>query len=177
LKEKLLYEDDVLQQILSALKNPENPLKTIEQMQGEIKKLRKENEHLRREKAAMLFQNIGEKAKEINGVKFIAEKVELGPAEIKNLIFSNFGKADDYVILLATEDKEKQKAGLTLFISKNLIDKYGLDAGAIIREIAKKIHGGGGGQKFFASAGGKNPGGIPGALEKAEEIIREKVKG
>ena len=177
LKEKLLYEDDVLQQILAALKNPENPLKTIEQMQGEIKKLRKENEHLRREKAAMLFQNIGEKAKEINGVKFIAEKVELGPAEIKNLIFSNFGKADDYVILLATEDKEKQKAGLTLFISRNLIDKYGLDAGAIIREIAKKIHGGGGGQKFFASAGGKNPGGIPGALEKAEEIIREKVKG
>ena len=63
------------------------------------------------------------------------------------------------------------KAFLTVFISKNLTDEKGLNAGNIVRELGKLIQGGGGGQAFYATAGGKNPGGIKQALVKAKEFL------
>ncbi len=176
LKDYLIAEDRLLQHLKKALKNPADPVKAIEQMQTELKRLRKENEDLKRDKAAMMMQNIKDEVKEIGDVKFIARKVDLDTSAVKNLLFGNFGDKDNYVVLLATEDKEKGKAGLMLYISKNLVEKYGLHAGQIVREAARKIHGGGGGQPFFASAGGKNPGGIPGALKKTEDLLKTAVE-
>ena len=63
------------------------------------------------------------------------------------------------------------KANLTVMISENLIKEKGLDAGKIIRDLAKEIQGGGGGQPHIATAGGKNPAGIPAALEKAKAFL------
>jgi alanyl-tRNA synthetase len=60
---------------------------------------------------------------------------------------------------------------LTCYISKELVNERGFNAGTVVRELGKLIHGGGGGQNFFATAGGKNPAGIPEALEKAKEYI------
>ncbi|MEN8767172.1 MAG: DHHA1 domain-containing protein, partial [Polaribacter sp.] len=64
-----------------------------------------------------------------------------------------------------------EKAMLTCYISKELVIERGYDAGKVVRELGKCIHGGGGGQNFFATAGGKNPGGIPQALENAKEFL------
>ncbi|NNG11496.1 MAG: hypothetical protein HKM92_15120, partial [Arenibacter sp.] len=63
------------------------------------------------------------------------------------------------------------KALLSCYISKDLVAQKGLNAGTIVRELGKYIQGGGGGQPFFATAGGKNPAGIPEALEKARDFI------
>jgi alanyl-tRNA synthetase len=167
--------DKAYTEIKKLLKNPEDPVKTIENLIGENKQLRKENEKLKADKASILLQVLKNDFKSIGDIHFISRKTDLDQTSIKNLLFKHFGNEEKYIVLLATEDKEKGKAGLTLFISKPLTEKYGLDAGQIIREIAKQIHGGGGGQKFFATAGGKNPGGIPNALAKAEKIIREKI--
>jgi alanyl-tRNA synthetase len=60
---------------------------------------------------------------------------------------------------------------LTCYIAKNLVEEKGLNAGQVVRELGKLIHGGGGGQPFFATAGGKNPGGIPKALERAKDYL------
>ena len=60
---------------------------------------------------------------------------------------------------------------LTCFIAKNLVADKNLNAGQVVRELGKLIQGGGGGQPFFATAGGKNPGGIPQALEKVKEYL------
>jgi alanyl-tRNA synthetase len=60
---------------------------------------------------------------------------------------------------------------LTCYISKELVNERGYDAGKVVRELGKLIHGGGGGQNFFATAGGKNPGGIPKALEGAKDYL------
>ena len=177
LKNYYQQADEELQQIRQVLKNPPDAAATVRQMNDELRRLRKENEALRKEKGRMLLQNLDAEARQLGPVKFIARKVDLDPGSIKNLIFSHYGNRDDIIILFATEDKEKSKAMLTLFIPKPLTEKYGLDAGQIIRDIAKQIHGGGGGQKFFATAGGKAPGGIPNALEKAERLLREKIEG
>ena len=63
------------------------------------------------------------------------------------------------------------KANLAIIISDELVKQKNLNASAIIREIAKEIEGGGGGQPFFATAGGKKPEGIDKAIAKAKEII------
>lgn len=64
------------------------------------------------------------------------------------------------------------KALLTIMINETLVEKHGLNAAAIVKEAAKEIQGGGGGQPFFATAGGKNPDGLDKALAKAKEVIK-----
>ena len=73
--------------------------------------------------------------------------------------------------MLISSAIKKDKALLTCYISKELAKERGYDAGKVVRELGKLIHGGGGGQPFFATAGGKNPGGIPKALEQAKEYL------
>ena len=73
-------------------------------------------------------------------------------------------------MLFATSEK-KDKAMLTCYISKELANERGYNAGTVVRELGKLIHGGGGGQNFFATAGGKNPGGIPKALDRAKDYL------
>jgi alanyl-tRNA synthetase len=63
------------------------------------------------------------------------------------------------------------KAHLSLIISENLVKEKNLDATKIIRELAKEIQGGGGGQAFYATAGGKNPQGLEAAIEKASQFL------
>ncbi|MGB0880889.1 MAG: DHHA1 domain-containing protein, partial [Polaribacter sp.] len=70
----------------------------------------------------------------------------------------------------ATSEKQ-DKAMLTCYISKELANERGYDAGKVVRELGKLIHGGGGGQNFFATAGGKNPSGIPKVLEKVKGYL------
>jgi alanyl-tRNA synthetase len=75
------------------------------------------------------------------------------------------------LFLLFASSESKEKAMLTCYISKELATERGYDAGKVVRELGKLIHGGGGGQNFYATAGGKNPGGIPKVLEKAVEYL------
>lgn len=68
------------------------------------------------------------------------------------------------------------KPHLTIMISNSLVEDLGLNAGQIIREAAREIKGGGGGQPFFATAGGADPDGIESALEKTEKLIMHKIQ-
>ena len=106
---------------------------------------------------------------EVNGVNFLAAKVPLSDAAaIKTLAFQLTGEHDNAFVLLGSENDGK--ALLTLAISKGLAgDK--LNAGKMIRDLARNIKGGGGGQPFFATAGGKDPSGIDAALSQAKEMV------
>ncbi|QXP65817.1 hypothetical protein H0I28_11520 [Polaribacter sp. AHE13PA] len=79
-------------------------------------------------------------------------------------------KKHQNLFLLFASSAAKDKAMLTCYISKELANERGYDAGKVVRELGKLIHGGGG-QNFFATASGKNPGGIPKALEKAVDYL------
>ena len=89
---------------------------------------------------------------------------------MKDLAFQLGGEVDNLFLLLAS--KAGGKALLTCYISKALAEAKDLNAGNIVRELGKHIHGGGGGQPFFATAGGKSPEGIPGALEAARDFLK-----
>ncbi|HKR04417.1 MAG TPA: alanine--tRNA ligase [Bacteroidia bacterium] len=110
------------------------------------------------------------KVTSVNGVNLIAEKIDLPSADaIKNLSFDLKKEVNNLFLLLAAEIDGK--AHLSLIISENLVKEKNLDAKKIISELSKEIQGGGGGQAFYATAGGKNPGGIGKVLEKTKGFL------
>jgi len=106
---------------------------------------------------------------EINGIHFLAKEVDLDANGIKDLSFEIGGEVDNLFLLLGT--KQNGKALLSCYISKALVASKNLNAGNIIRDLGKYIQGGGGGQPFFATAGGKNTAGIKEALSKGKDYI------
>ncbi len=159
-----------LSEVKTLLNNPKNPAKAVQKLQDENANLHKQVEQLLKEKAANLSGDIKNQLEEINGVQFLATKVDLDANGIKNLAFS-LGKEHQNLFLLFASAPSSEKAMLTCYISKELANERGYNAGTVVRELGKLIHGGGGGQPFFATAGGRNPGGIPKALEKAKEYL------
>ena len=94
----------------------------------------------------------------------------LDAAGIKDLSFELGGELENVVMLFGSD--QKGKALLSCYISKNLVEEKQLNAGQMVRELGKYIQGGGGGQPFFATAGGKNPAGIEEALENAKQYLK-----
>jgi alanyl-tRNA synthetase len=168
--EELLYEQEaVLNSFKEILKNNKEPLKAAQQLVEEKKALEKELEAMKNEKVASLKLILKNKAEQINGVNFIAHKLDGDMQTAKNLAFQMKDIVDDLVLVIGNE--ANGKANLTVMISEQLTKEKGLNAGQIVREIAKEIQGGGGGQPHFATAGGKNPAGIENALKKARGIV------
>lgn len=158
-------------EIKALLKNSPNPVKAIEQIQEENAVLKKQIEGLLKNKAKNLKASLKSEVEEINGINFIAKKIDLEQNNIKDLAFELGDEIDNLFFFVATS-QAKDKAMLTCYIDKNLAQEKDLDAGKVVRELGKLIHGGGGGQPFFATAGGKNPGGIPKVLERVKDYIK-----
>ncbi|WP_298284756.1 alanine--tRNA ligase [uncultured Lutibacter sp.] len=156
-------------EIKDILKNPKNPLKAILDLQEENTVLKKQIETLLKDKAKNLKSDLIQEVKPINGINFLAKKLDLNQNNVKDLAF-DLGNATDNLFLVVGTEKDG-KAFLTCFISKNLVEEKQLNAGLVVRELGKLIQGGGGGQPFYATAGGKNPAGIENALKEAEKFI------
>ncbi|KPM31142.1 Alanyl-tRNA synthetase [Croceitalea dokdonensis DOKDO 023] len=168
---KALYQknDQQLSQIRQVLNNTKEPVKMLTALQEENAQLKKQLEGLLKEKAKGLKSELLKEVKKVNGVAFLAKKVDLDAAGIKDLSFEMGQGREDLFLLLASD--KGGKALLSCYISKPLVAEKNLNAGTIVRELGKHIQGGGGGQAFFATAGGKNPEGITAALAQVEEYL------
>jgi alanyl-tRNA synthetase len=163
-------QNQLVSELKCLLKNPKDVVKSVEALLEENSKLKKELEKSVLEKASGLKDELAAKVDQINGINFIAAKVDLASVEaIKNLAYSLKNMLDDLFLVLATDTEGKP--GLTVMISESLVEQKDLHAGNIIRILAKEINGGGGGQPFYATAGGKDSSGIERALEKAREFV------
>ncbi len=163
-------QEEILSQVKNELKNAKDPVRAITSLQEENNNLKKQVETLLREKAKNLKSEISSEIKEVNGVKFLAKKVDLDAGGIKDLAFQLGEKENNLFLLLASE--QDGKALLSCYISRELVSQRDLNAGKVVKELGKYIQGGGGGQPFFATAGGKNPKGIEEALQKSVSFIR-----
>jgi alanyl-tRNA synthetase len=160
----------MVQGVKELLKNPKDITKAIADLLEENNRLKKEAGKVLLQKASDLKQVMADKAQNINGINFIAEKVDLPNADaVKNLAYQIKDIVSDMFLVLAADFEGKPN--LTVMLSENLIKDKGLNAGNIVRELAKEIQGGGGGQPFFATAGGKDASGLDKALEKAKSFI------
>jgi len=168
--EALLYEQqEMLNTFKEILKNQKDPLRAAQVLVDEKRALEKLVEEMKNEKVASLKMILKNQAQQINGIHFIAHKLDGDLQLAKNLAFQMKDLVDNLFMVIGNE--EQGKANLTVIISDNLTKEKGLNAGQIIRQIAKEIQGGGGGQPHFATAGGKNPAGIENALKMAREIV------
>ena len=163
------HQTETLNEIKAELKNTKTPVKAIHSLQEENAILKKQVEVLIREKAKNLKSELKNELTNINGIEFLSKKVDLDASGIKDLAFQLGEIGTNLFLLLASE--QDGKALLSCYISKELVAERDLDAGKVVRELGKYIQGGGGGQPFFATAGGKNPDGINEALENAVAYI------
>ncbi|MCV6629902.1 MAG: alanine--tRNA ligase [Flavobacteriaceae bacterium] len=168
---KQFYFDNNRQffEIRDLLNNNNDPVKAVQQLQEENQQLKKQIESLLKAKAKGLKGDLKSEIAPFGGVNFLAKEVGLDAAGMKDLAFEIGGEIEDLFLLLGAN--KNGKALLTCYVSKSLVKSKELHAGEIVRELGKHIQGGGGGQPFFATAGGKNPDGIPAALAAAKNYL------
>lgn len=160
-----------LQEVKALLKNPKNTVDSVKSLMDEVSKLNKQIDEMTKEQAQSIKKHLKEQVQEINGVHFIGYKVGLNsPAAIKDIAFQLKNEIDNLVLVIGAEIKGK--ANLSVMISENLVNDKNWNASQIIRDVAKEIQGGGGGQAFYATAGGKNPQGLEAAINKVKELIK-----
>ena len=152
-----------------SLNNAQDPVKAVTSMQEQNSALQKQVAQLLKEKAKNIKGDLKNEVVELNGVHFLTKELDLDAAGLKDLAFELGGEIDNLFILFGS--KANDKALLTCYIDKQLVSSKGLDAGKIVRELGKHIQGGGGGQPFFATAGGKKPEGIAIALAQVKDYI------
>ncbi|SDW82295.1 alanine--tRNA ligase [Flavobacterium degerlachei] len=162
--------EELLSEIKTALKNPQDSLKAVVSLQEENAKLKKQLDALLKDKAKNMKGELAKELQEVNGIQFLAKQVDLNPEGAKDLAYELGNLGNNLFLVLATA--EEGKPMLSCYISKELVADRKLNAGLVVRELGKFIQGGGGGQPFFATAGGKKVEGITEALEKAIEFIK-----
>jgi alanyl-tRNA synthetase len=145
------------------LKNPKDLEKAIDDLLTKNQQLTKEIEQFQREKAKGMKAELKLKISEINGVHFLGEVVALDANSVKDILFQLKGETPNFVGVIG--NTEGEKCGLSIIISDNLVESNKWNAAQLIREVSSHIQGGGGGQPFFATAGGKNSKGLITALQ------------
>lgn len=163
-----LSQIEELNEIKALLKGAQNPAKAIVALQDEVRTLKKQVEQLVNEQAGAIKAQLKGQFETVNGVKFLAAKLPLQDTNaVKTLAFQLEQEVGNCVIVFGLESDGKPQ--LMVSVSKELTDRY--NAGNMVRELAKDIQGGGGGQPFFASAGGKDASGLEKAIFKAKSLV------
>ena len=163
---------------LKMLKGIKETIKGSRDIVGSVMNLLQENTELskqielfRKEGLKIVKANLKSKVLFERGVNIIADKIEVDNAGmVKDLAFQLKGEVDNLFLVLGAEINGKPN--LTIMISENLVEEKGLNAGQIIREAGREIKGGGGGQAFYATAGGKDVSGLQAAIEKALSFLQ-----
>ncbi len=161
---------ETIEAVKGILKNQKDIVKGIENLLEDQKRLQKQVEELLHEKAQNEKKHLEGKIEIIGELKWLGQVIDLDAGSVKNLAFQLTKKYPD--LILAFGNKQKGKAGLTIALGETALEKSGIKAGAIIRDAAKHIQGGGGGQAHFASAGGKNPDGLEKAVAEVRKLIQ-----
>jgi len=158
-----------LEQIKVLLKNPKDAIKSVHQLMDENAKLQKKIEGFEKQNVKALKESLLLKIQKKDDLNIIAEVISIdSAAAFKDLAFQMKDKIENMILILGAVINEKPS--LSIMFSDNLVKDRGFNAGNIIREAAKEIQGGGGGQPFYATAGGKKPDGIQKAVNKALEL-------
>jgi alanyl-tRNA synthetase len=168
-KTHFALQETTLDELKVALKNPQDIMKAVHSLQDENAKLKLQIELLTKEKVKNMKTTLASEIKTINGIQFLAKQVDLSPEGAKDLAYELGNLGTNLFLVLATADEDKPM--LSCYISKELVAEKSLNASNVVRELGKYIQGGGGGQPFFATAGGKNVDGIAEALEKAKAFL------
>ena len=159
-----------LREVAALFNNPADLVGAAEELFSKYQLLTKQVEVFEKEIAGNLKKELIVKVEPIHGINFLAQQLKVDNAGIiKDIAFQLKGEVENLFLVLAAEIDGK--ANIQVMISDNLVKERGFNAGAIIRDLAKAVNGGGGGQPFYATAGGKEPSGIPLLLKNARKLL------
>jgi len=171
--EKMVHAaEDTIRDLAEFLNNPQ-VVQAVKKMVENNDALSKEVEAMRQEQVRNWADKIVREIPERDGVVLYAKQSERMPLFIKDLAFNLRARIANLVLVVGT--RHDDKPGLTVMLGDAIV-AGGVDAGKIVREAAREINGGGGGQPFFATAGGKNIDGLQRAIDKAVTLIMEQLK-
>ncbi len=161
---------ELLDQIKQLFKNPKDVVKTAEKLIQEKAELERQIANYQNKEVEVVKNFLVDSIEARNGVNFIAQKIFVPNADsLKSLAFSIKNKVDNLFMVLAADVDGKPQ--VAIMISDNLVTEKGYHAGNFVRELAKEIKGGGGGQPFFATAGGNDLAGLSRVVEKAHGLV------
>lgn len=159
-----------LQEVRTLLKNTKDVTRSVEALQEENKSLKKEIEQLLAAQVANLKGDLIKAIEQKDGVNVLIQRLPIQDSNaIKNLAYQIEKEVDNLVIVFAAEVSEKPQ--IMILVSRDLAEAGKYHAGNMVRELAKNINGGGGGQPFFATAGGKDASGLDKVVEQAKGMV------
>ena len=175
--EQYVEEQEVLlNEIKAALKQPKDIQKAVETLVAEKNQLQKQVDTLQQKEAGALKDQLLAKAQQGEHATVIIERVSLPSADmLKKLAFDLKNQVEKLVLVLGADIDGKPQ--IAVAVDEALVHSQGLHAGNMVKALAKHIKGGGGGQPFFATAGGKDVSGLKLALEEAREIVQKLTPG
>jgi alanyl-tRNA synthetase len=160
-----------LNSVRDTIKGSKDILESVAALLRQNSALSKQLESFQRDSLKIIKANLKSKVLIEKGVNIISGIVEVKDAAVlKDLAFQLKGEVENLFLVLGTENNGKPN--LTVMISENIVAEKGLDAGKIVREAGREIQGGGGGQPFYATAGGKNAAGLQAAIDKALAFLQ-----
>ena len=168
--ELMRSQEETLNKVKELLKSPSDIVKSLEALLEEKALLQKKVASLENEKVQGLKTALLDKVKKYQAFNLLVEKVEVPTADsLKQLSYELKDQIENLIAVFGTEVNGKPQ--LSVYIAENLVADANLNAGKIVKELAKEIKGGGGGQPFFATAGGSDASGLDSALEKAKTLF------
>ena len=168
--EKLMYDiEDTLKAIGSLFNNAKDLKGVIEKYIEEHDSMKKDIEHFRVEAVERTKQKLLDDARDVNGVKVVRAVMLMKASDAKDLAFK-IRQDVPQNLLCVIGSVDDGKPMLTVMMSEDMVKEHGLNAGQMVREAAKLINGGGGGQPHFATAGGKNADALSAAADKVIEL-------
>ena len=163
-------QERLLKSVKELLKNPKDLTRAIEALMEDQKKLSKEMEAMHSKLVLDLKNQLKEKVNSRNGINSLVARVTLPHADaLKKLSFELKNEVNPLFAVLAADVAGKPQ--IAVVVDEGLVSSKNLNAGQIVRDLAREIKGGGGGQPFFATAGGKDLGGLDAVVDKAKLVV------
>lgn len=164
---------NIIREMEKMFKSNKNVMECVKTILEENEGLKKETEKFAKESLRLMKERLKNQKKVYRDINIIVAQLPIPQAQVKDVAFQLKGEYEK--VMFIAGGVFENKPHLTVMISNELVDELGINAGQIVREAAQEIKGGGGGQPFFATAGGSNPDGIDKAIEKAEKLVMRKL--
>ncbi len=161
---------DEIEQIRTLLKQPKDNITALKQLLQQQEAMKKELQALQQMKLKQQSEELLQQKEMIGDIHYIGAKVQMDAKAAKDMAFQIKNKLPNLFLILAHE--HEGKPGIVIMIDEKLVKDKGLHAGKMVGELAKNIKGGGGGQPFFATAGGKDPNGLNQVLAESKSLLQ-----
>ncbi len=162
-------QEEKYEAINELMRSPKDIVKSVDDLIQKNLLLQKQIEQFKKEQVKLIRAELKTKIQVKDGFHFLEAELELDATSVKDILFQL--KADFSNLVAIVGSTEDEKCAVSVFIDETLVQSRGWNANTIVKAVASHIQGGGGGQAFFSTAGGKNPKGIKIAMDEAKKLL------